>query len=66
MRKYTIYLLVALAVLLIAWDIFVYLEPTKNDTISEVLWDLGKHPILPFLLGVIAGHIFWPLHIERD
>jgi hypothetical protein len=60
-RKWTIGILIAIAVILIAWDVYVYVEPSDGDTISEVtLAAAGKHPVIPFAIGVICGHLFWP------
>jgi len=47
--------------LLIGWDIWVYLDPPEGDTISEIALSTAKdHPVLPLLIGVLAGHLFWP------
>jgi hypothetical protein len=59
-RKATISILVAVAALLVAWDVWVYLEPTGGDTISEVTLGFARrHPVLPFAIGVVCGHLFW-------
>ena len=59
--KATHWILIGAAVGLIAWDVFVYLRPPAGDTISEILLRVAtKHPLLPFALGVLAGHILWP------
>ena len=61
LRKITgIFMVVALAVI-IAWDAFVAAEPTKGDTISEIIRDYASgHPVIPVGIGVVAGHFFWP------
>lgn len=57
----TIGVLAACAAVLIGWDIWVAVNDTPGDTISELaLAFAGKHPILPFAVGVIVGHLFWP------
>lgn len=59
-RKVTITVLVLVAALLIGWDVWVFLEPTPGDTISEVtMFFARKHPVLPFLIGVVCGHLLW-------
>lgn len=46
---------------LIAWDIFVAIEPTPHDTISEVVLSyLRRHPFIPLAMGVLVGHLSWP------
>lgn len=41
-----------------AWALF----SGNGQTISEITWNLARHPIVPFLVGVLAGHFFW----QRD
>jgi hypothetical protein len=70
MRHSTMIVLGVCAVFLIVWDIIVYVRdkkrglaynsPSKGSTISEVFGFLSKRPIVPFLFGVIMGHLFWP------
>lgn len=31
-----------------------------GDTISEIIWDLSTRPFIPFVLGFLMGHFFWP------
>lgn len=60
-RIWTIAILIVIAVLLIAWDIYVATNKKKGDTISEVTLDFARrHPVIPFLLGVLCGHLLWP------
>ena len=60
-RKLTIGILVTIGVLLIIWDIYVYVLPGDGDTISEVILAWAKsYTIVPFSLGVLAGHLLWP------
>ena len=60
-RHWTIWILVGTAVLLVVWDVVAYFGAGPAATISRVMLDwAGAHPIVPFMLGVIAGHFFWP------
>lgn len=59
-RAITIGILILTAVLLIVWDIYVYLAAGSDATISRVLLWAGEHPVLPFSFGVLFGHLFWP------
>lgn len=57
----TFWIVCAAIVLLIAWDVYVAANDVKGDTISELMLAFArKHPILPFALGVLFGHLFWP------
>lgn len=65
-RKITIGILVVITVLLIAWDIVVAANARSGDTISEVTLGFAmRHPVLPFAIGVICGHLFWPQRLTR-
>jgi hypothetical protein len=59
-KKVTISILIIVALLLIGWDIYVAVNKDEGDTISEVLLWVGSHPVLPFAMGVLMGHLFWP------
>lgn len=55
----TIWFLIVLALIVAAYD--VWRELKKDDsTISAVLLRASMHyPILSFLFGILAGHLFW-------
>lgn len=60
-KKITIGILIACAAILIGWDIYVAANSSSGDTISEITLGFAqKHPVVPFALGVIMGHLFWP------
>jgi hypothetical protein len=61
-KKLTAKILIATAAALAAYDIYVASTPEEGDTISEVLNGAArKRPVVAFGLGLIAGHLFWPL-----
>jgi hypothetical protein len=64
-KKVTISILIACALLLIGWDIYVAVNKDDGDTISEVLLWVGKHPVIPFAFGVVMGHLFWPQYKDK-
>lgn len=43
------------------WDIIATYRGDTHDTVSTTLreWSIAW-PVLPLLVGVIIGHIFWP------
>lgn len=60
MRKETVVLIIVAVLVLVAWDIYVWLEPTPGDTISEIVRDVAwQYSVLPMSLGVLGGHFFW-------
>lgn len=62
-RKITIAILLAVTLVLVLWDIWVYvIQPEYGGgTISEVVLGFARrHPVLPFAIGVVCGHLLWP------
>lgn len=56
----TVWVLVIGAVLVLLFDAWAAQQPGV-DTISAAFSDLARrHPILPFALGVLIGHLLWP------
>jgi hypothetical protein len=61
-RVYTWIVIGVLLFLAGAWDLFALLTWGKEATISYILRNLAvDYPVFPFLLGILAGHIFWSL-----
>ncbi len=45
-----------------AYDFFAIARYGRDATISLVLLDVSRdYPIIPCGLGLVAGHVFWPL-----
>lgn len=64
-RFATTWILVLVSALLIAWDL--YARQYDSGTISEVtLTWVRAHPILPFALGILGGHLCWPQLEKSD
>lgn len=60
-RFQTAWVIVAVVVVLIGWDIYAFKAADPDGTISEVILGAAKrHTIVPFLFGVLMGHFFWP------
>lgn len=53
------WILLGLVLGLLAYDVYAVLNSSPGDTISEVVRWMAKRPIVPFVFGVIAGHLFW-------
>lgn len=61
-RKITIAIIEIVIILLVAWDIYVAIEPTPRDTISKIALDsVTKHPSIAVLIAIVMGHLFWPM-----
>lgn len=59
-----IYLSLGFLVVLAAvwvWDWYAIVKQQPKETVSAMLLEWSQAwPILPFMVGVIIGHIFWP------
>tara|TARA_Y100000114_G_C11748592_1_gene322987 strand:- start:90 stop:290 length:201 start_codon:yes stop_codon:yes gene_type:complete len=54
-------IIVAIIVVITVWDVAVVSMGRPDTTISAVILKLSKeHPMIPFALGVVIGHLFWP------
>lgn len=48
------------------WDVIAVSKGNINDTVSRTLQDWSlMYPVLPLALGVVLGHIFWPVSPVR-
>ena len=47
------------AAVLIGWDVYASFSPVEGTISAVTLW-ASRQPIIPFLAGVLAGHLFWP------
>lgn len=60
-RKVTIVVMLVCIVGLILWDMYAAAFGGTGATISEItLGTALRHPVIPFGVGVIIGHLFWP------
>jgi len=42
------------------FDIFMMINSGNNVTISSIICEYAaNYPIIPFIFGLIAGHLFW-------
>lgn len=61
MSETTISVLAITLVSLVVYDVIIFIKEGPQATISYDLLGLSRdYPIIPFALGVIAGHLFWP------
>lgn len=45
---------------IILWDIYLAADKIDGNTISAIITEAAKkHPMIPFVLGVIIGHWLW-------
>lgn len=53
-------LLVVIA-LMLGLEAWAVMNRKPHDTISEIVWRVSfRFPFVPFLVGFLCGHLFWP------
>ena len=59
----TKFLLILVFIVIFVWDsIIMFFAADLNATISFAIYTISRqHPIIPFTIGVLCGHVFWPL-----
>lgn len=58
--------IVSMATCLACFDLFVYLYYGTEPTLSAIILEWSQaYPILPFVFGVLCGHLFWPQYLEK-
>ena len=62
MTPYTARIVLLIIVLIVVlWDVIVTYSGRPEASLSQVILEKSmKDPIIPFLIGVIIGHLFWP------
>jgi hypothetical protein len=61
MSEWTAAGLALVAALVGLYDLTVYLTHGHEATVSAVILTTSRrYPILPFMLGVLIGHLLWP------
>jgi len=56
-----ILVLCAVGILVGAYDLYAGFFFPPGGTVSEVILDFArKYPIVPFLMGLLCGHLVWP------
>ena len=60
MNSATVSFIVIGVFLIAVFDIFQLVHKGSQATISHTLYaGAQKYPIIPFAIGVVAGHLFW-------
>lgn len=64
-HRKTFYITMALFVAISVWDVFLALNDTPGDTISETFKWLALHKwsIFPYIVGILIGHLVF---VSRD
>lgn len=46
---------------LVVYELVTLANDAPGDTISEIVWEAtARRPLVPFAVGVLCGHFFWP------
>lgn len=59
----TRFFIVLAFVVIFLWDsVVIFFAADYRATFSFTIYTISKeHPIIPFAIGVLCGHVFWPL-----
>ncbi len=57
---WTVFVIVGIIAILIGWDIYVAVQKPSATISSILLYWAQRHPVAPFIAGVLCGHWFWP------
>lgn len=59
----TIAFIIFLVVIIAVFDVWVIAKKGKQESISAHIIRMShKHPSIPFLIGYVAGHLFWRMY----
>jgi hypothetical protein len=59
--QYVAWLLFACTVAVGVYDIYASQSGGGLETVSAYAWRISReYPILPFIAGIVIGHLFWP------
>ncbi len=62
-----VWFLFGIIVIIAAFDLVIIHWFPKNKSISLVILEIStRYPIIPFLLGALLGHLFWPHQHPRE
>lgn len=53
------------AIVVVVWivDVWLFMYGQDKHTISQAIVVVAqRYPLLPFMLGILVGHLLWPLH----
>lgn len=54
---------VSVHVLVMAWDVYCSFWLSGSNTVSAVIREWSQRwPVLPLLVGLVLGHLFWSGH----
>ena len=67
MKKLTLIVICSLAAVIGIYDVYALIEGGAEATISSVIITLSHDfLIIPFLFGVLVGHLFWRMDANKD
>lgn len=67
MKKYTPYFVGIIAIAIIIYDAVALIKGGTEASISHlmIVWSY-EYPIFTFVMGVLAGHLFWRVRETKD
>lgn len=60
-QRWGVFLLAVTFLLVLVYDLVAAFYMLPEQSISAIVLRISRaHPILPFIAGLIVGHLFWP------
>lgn len=60
------WIILVIVVALGLYDIYLAYDKVKGNTLSEIAYHMAiQHPLLPVMVGIVIGHIFWPQEVVK-
>lgn len=57
----TLWVVLAFLVGLLGYDLWTIVKHGYETTVSAVVLDMSQnYPVIPLLIGIAAGHLWWP------
>lgn len=67
MKRATQTVLIITACCIAGYDLAAYLVSGNDATISNAVLEWSQAwPILPFVFGILCGHLFWPQYLSQE
>lgn len=67
LKKITMIFTITFIVVALIYDaVVIYLGGTEASISSLTIIMAHKHPLIPFLCGVLCGHLFWRMKPNAD
>lgn len=66
-KKLTTIIIIFSVVFLLGYDVFAIVKGGTEASISSIVITFAyKFPLMPFMVGLLCGHLFWRMKSNKD